>query len=207
MRATSVSGTSASHSAATNPGRSSRIGLSSTNSAPRSRAARRWSRARMPAGAAGAHHRVLDRDAAEADEQLGVPLEHRPRRGPIQELAHRSDDVRHDDGLGAVAVGVLTAHVAAQAVEEPVELALRVVEAAGAAPAVRAAVDGRAAVPLVHTRELARQHPEGRRPAHGHEGLGAPVVVGSRPSIQPSGADHRLGDPRRMPQAVDDVAA
>src|SRR5262245_2327174 len=58
---------------------------------------------RMPAGAAGAHHRVLDRDAAEAEEQLGMPLEHGPGGRPVEELAHRADDARHDDGLSAVA--------------------------------------------------------------------------------------------------------
>ena len=45
MTATSLPGTIESHSPPTNPGRSSRSGLTSTNSAPRSRAARRWSRA------------------------------------------------------------------------------------------------------------------------------------------------------------------
>jgi hypothetical protein len=44
---------------------------------------------------------------------------------------------------------MLAAHVAAEAIEEPVELALRVVEAAGAAPAIRAAVDALTAVPVV----------------------------------------------------------
>src|SRR5437899_2581598 len=45
MTATSLPGTIESHSALTNPGRSSRSGLTSTNSARRARAARRWSRA------------------------------------------------------------------------------------------------------------------------------------------------------------------
>ena len=99
---------------------------------------------RMATGPARAHHGVLERDAAKADEELGVPLQHRPRGGPVQELPHRSDDVRHDDRLRAVAVAVLAAHVAAEAVEEAMELALGMVEATGATPAVRAAVDARA---------------------------------------------------------------
>ena len=45
ITATSLPGTMGSHSAPTNSGRSLRSGLTSTNSAPRARAARRWSRA------------------------------------------------------------------------------------------------------------------------------------------------------------------
>src|SRR5262245_27855241 len=129
-----------------------------------------------------------------------MPLEHRPRRRPIQELAHRSDDVWHDDGLRAVTVGVLAPHVAAQAVEKPVELALGMVETAGAAPAVRATVDGRAAVPLVDARELSREHAECRRPAHGQEGLGSPPAAGPRATVQPSGGAPPPGTPRPEPR-------
>jgi hypothetical protein len=58
----------------------------------------------------------------------GEYVQHRPRRGAVQELPRRPDDVRHDDGLGAIAVRVLAADVAAQGVEEAVQLALRVME-------------------------------------------------------------------------------
>ena len=128
---------------------------------------------RMPGGAAGTHHRVLDRDAAEADEQLGVALEHRPRGRSVEELAHRADDARHDDRLRAVTVSVLAAHIAAQAVQKSMELALRVMEATGAAPAIGAAVDPRASAPVVDASKLVSQPVDRRRPADGHERLRA----------------------------------
>src|SRR2546428_831512 len=162
---------------------------------------------RVSAGAAGAHHRVLDRDAAEADEKLRVPLEYRPGRRPVQELAHRPDDARHDDGLGAVTVAVLAAHVAAETVEEAVELALRVVEAARAAPAVRAAVDARPPVLIVDAPQLPPQQAHGHRPADRHERLSAAALVRARAPVQPAGTDHRLRDPGRLPEAGDDVSA
>ncbi len=161
---------------------------------------------RMPAGAAGADHRVLDGDAAEAEEELRVALEHRPRRRPVEELAHRADHVRHDDRLRPVAIGVLAAHVPTQAVQEAMELRLRVVEASGAAPAVGSPVDARTAVALVDAAELEPQPIDGGRPADGHERLGAAARVGAGASIEPAGADHRLRDPRAMTQTVDDVA-
>ena len=160
----------------------------------------------MPARAAGAHHRVLQRDAAEADEQLGVALDQRPRGGPVEEAPHVAHDVGHDHGQGAVAVAVLAADEAAEAIEEAMELALRVVEAARAGPAVRAAVDALAAVGVVDAAELARQELDRRRPAHRHERLGAPATVRSRPAVEPSGPDHGPVDARPVPQAPGNVA-
>ena len=95
---------------------------------------------------------------------------------------------------------------AAQAVEEAVELALRVVEATRAAPAVGAAVDGLPPVVAVHAPQLARQQVGCRRPAHRDEGLRPAAVVRPRAAVEPAGADHRLGDPGSVPEAPGDVA-
>src|SRR5439155_253702 len=112
MTATSLPGTIESHSPPTNPGRSSRSGLTSTNSAPRSRAA----------------------------------------------------------------------------------------------PAVRAAVDARPPVLIVDAPQLPPQQAHGHRPADRHERLSAAALVRARAPVEPAGTDHRLRDPGRVPEAVDDVA-
>src|SRR5262249_62129697 len=125
---------------------------------------------------------------------------------PVEHLAHRAHDGRHDDGLSAVAVGVLAPHVAAQAVQDPMELALGVVKASRAAPAVRATVDAGAAVPVVDAPELAGQMVDRDVPADGHERLGAAPRIRAGAAIEPAAADHGLRGPGAMAQAGDDGA-
>ena len=160
----------------------------------------------MPARSAGAHHRVLERDAAEADEELRVALDHRPGHRPVEVSAHVAHHVGHDHGQRAVAVAVLAADEASEAVEEAMKLALRVVEAARARPAVGAAVDRLAAVGVVDAAELPRQEVDRRRPAHRDERLRAATSVRSRTAVEPAGADHGLRDARPVAKAPGDVA-
>ena len=56
------------------------------------------------------------------------------------------DDARHDHPGGAEAVGVSGKGISAKEFQEPMQLALGVVEASRTGPAVRAAVDGLVAV-------------------------------------------------------------
>ena len=160
----------------------------------------------VPARAARAHHGVLEREAAEADEEVRVTLDHRPGHRPVEVAAHVADHVRHDHGQRPVAVAVLPPDEAAEAVEEAMELALRVVEAARAGPAVGASVDGLTAVLVVDAAKLAREEVDGRRPAHRHEGLGAAAPVRAGAAVEPAGPDHGLGDPRPVAKAPGDVA-
>src|SRR5262249_1654490 len=104
-----------------------------------------------------------------------------------------------------VAVGVHRPHVAAVEVQEAMELALGVMEAPGARPAVGAAEDTPAAVEVVDPTQLPRHPVDGGRPAHGHERLAPTAAVGPGPAVEPPGADHRLGDPGRVPEATRDV--
>src|SRR5262245_24827586 len=111
----------------------------------------------MSARPARAHHGVLERDPAEAHEKLRVPLDDGPCGRAVEEAAHVAQHVGHDHGQRAIAVRVLSTHEPAEAVEEAMELALRVVEAPGAGPAVGAAVDGLTAVSVVDAPKLPRQ--------------------------------------------------
>ena len=93
-------------------------------------------------GAAGIDLRVLARHAAEGDEQLAMLGQHVPASCAWPSgLPCRRHDVRHQHARGAEAVGIHVAHVAADRVQEAMDLALRVMEAAGARPAVGAAED------------------------------------------------------------------
>ncbi len=95
----------------------------------------------MLGGAAGIDLAVLVRHAAEGDEELAVLGHHVPRRVHGHQLVHRRHDVRHQHARGAQAVGILVAHIAADRIQEAMDLALRMMEAAGARPAVGAAED------------------------------------------------------------------
>ena len=95
----------------------------------------------MLGGAAGIDLAVLVRHAAEGDEELAMLGHHVPRRVHGHQLVHRRHDVRHQHARRAQAVEILVAHIAADRIQEAMDLALRVMEAAGARPAVGAAED------------------------------------------------------------------
>ena len=79
---------------------------------------------------AGGHREVLRRDAAEAHQQLGVRGEQRPRGERPQQVGPAAEDPREQHLRRADAVGAPRTDVTAEAVQEAVQLALRVVEPA-----------------------------------------------------------------------------
>ena len=93
----------------------------------------------------------------------------------------RAEDVGQDHLGGAVGVVVDRVRVAADAVEEAVHLALRVVEAAGAGPAVGPAVDRLVAVLVEDAAQLAGEQLDRLGPVDLDELVGAPSRVGARP--------------------------
>ena len=126
----------------------------------------------VPRQAARVDLRVLQRQAAEGDDQLGVLCDLVPVRSRgVDRVGAAPDHVREDDLHGRAAVAVDRGGVAAVAVEEAVQQALRVMEAPGAAPAVGAAVDGGVAVLALDARELARGQVERLVPADLDEGV------------------------------------
>ncbi len=149
----------------------------------------------MPAGAARGNLRVLRGHAAEGDEQARMPGQHVPRRVADLQLRHRRDDVRHHDVTGAEAVGIDVAHIAAAGIQEAVHLALRMVEAPGAGPAVGAAEDCGVAVGVAHAGDLPRDQVEGAGPIHLHEVvLTAPLRRRTRTVPQPAPPHGRARD-------------
>ena len=120
----------------------------------------------VPRQSARVDLRVLERQAAERDDQLGVLGDLVPVRGRrVDRVGRAADDVRQDDLHRGAAVAVDRRRVAAVEVEEAVQQALRMMEAARAAPAVGAAVDRCVAVLGLDARELARRQVERLVPA------------------------------------------
>ncbi len=102
------------------------------------------------ADAARADLRIFCGHAAEADKQRGVLFEHAPAGVQRVHFIHGRHDVRHQHARRAQAVGVGMPHITAHGIEEAVHLALRVVKAPGAGPAVGTTEDRRVAVRLAH---------------------------------------------------------
>ncbi len=151
----------------------------------------------VAADAARGHRRVLRGQPAERHDQVGVLRYDGPRGGARHDQAHVADHVRQQHLRGPVAVRVHRADVAAQAVQEPVQLALGVVEPARAGPAVRPPEHAVRAIVRVHPAQVFRQQVERGRPGDGHEHV-VPAGRRARAVLQPPLADMRLADPRRV---------
>ena len=125
----------------------------------------------MLAGAAGIDLRVLHRQPAERHEQLGVAREVLPFGVLEDELLERRGDAAQDDAARGHAVAVHAVGIAADRAQEPVQLALRMMEAPGARPAIGAGEDRAVAVRADHAAELAGGEVERLVPGQLDEGL------------------------------------
>ena len=153
----------------------------------------------MLAAAAGDDLGVLQRDAAEGDQQLGRLGDAAPVGHLVGQVVEIADDVRRrHDGRGA-AVGIDRAGIAAMQPEEAAQQGGRGMQPAGAAPAIAAAVDGGRPVDVGDPPELAADQAQRLVPRHRDEGF---VAVArrrpARPARAPAAPDHRLQDARRV---------
>ena len=177
-------------------------------------AARRGARHRaaldMLAGAAAGHHAVLQRHATEGEHDIAVLDDLLPGYVALGQFLVVADDVRHHDGGGTRTIGVDRFDVAAHRdVQEAMDLALRVVKAAGARPAIGAA-EHRARTEIVaHAGEFGAEQVQRVLPGHRNELVAAAARVRPALSFEPAAAHHRLRDARAMPQGarkiVDDL--
>ncbi len=136
----------------------------------------------MLAGAAGVDLQILQRHAAERHDELGVlgdGVEGRARPADRRRVA---EHMRRDHRARRVGIGVDLHGRAAEAVHEPVQQRLRMVQAPGARPAVGAAEDRAVAERRLHPRQFVRHQLQRGIPIDRHERLGAPpgaVAVGA----------------------------
>jgi hypothetical protein len=152
------------------------------------------------------HERVLERDPAERDEELGVLRDHRPRRRLAEHRSGVPDDVRQEHERSADAVAVARRREAADLVEEPMELALAPMEEARARPPVGAAEDRRVPVRRDHAAELIGRAIERLVPRNRDEVVPPAVARRSRSALEPAAPRDGPRDPRAMADAPAQVA-
>ena len=154
-------------------------------------------------GAAVVDLAVLHRHPAECDQQIGVLDDRRPARVKGEQPEQHAEDMRQNDLPGREAVGVALVRMPADAVQEPPELARRVMELSGARPPVGAREDGPVSVRGDHACELARDEPVRLAPGNRDERLGAALrAIRIRAVLEPPLAHHRLGNPARIVEGV-----
>src|SRR5690606_16298785 len=122
--------------------------------------------------------------------------------------ARIANDMRQDHLSGGIAVVQARGGIASRAVEEPMDLALRMVKAASAPPTIGAAVNCRIAVLPADAVDFPGGKVEGLVPGHFHEGLDS-----TQARIRPAGPRQKAlahggpCDPAWRAGAVDHLAA
>jgi len=149
----------------------------------------------MTADATGGDRRVLQRHAAERDHHFAVRRNLVPGDAVAADRVERAQDVRQDHRGGPGAVRVHRADITAEhGVQEPVHLALRMMEAAGAGPAIRATEDRMRPMRIADASKLRGEQVERPVPRHRNEGVAAAPVGLARAVLQPPTPHHRMGD-------------
>ena len=160
----------------------------------------------VPAGPAAADIVVLQRHAAKGEDDGALRDELVPADGVAGDGTLRPEDMRQDHGRRTRAVAADRPDIPAGKVQKAVDLALRVVKAAGARPAIGPAKDRARPMRGIHSPQFGGDEVERARPGDRHEFVAAPPIIGSRPILQPTAANHRARDPRRMRDGGRDVA-
>ena len=139
---------------------------------------------------------VLRRQPAERDETLGVREDLAPFRDVSDNRVDVAEHVRQQHHRGAEAIVRRLQRRAAGRPQEAVQERARVVQTAGAGPAVRAAEDRGVAVTIANARDFARDEIERFVPRNGDERVvAAHAARRTARRIQPTGTDHRFGHP------------
>ncbi len=125
----------------------------------------------MVIGATAVDLGIAQRQSADGDKQLTLPGQ-LGKMGmlPVQR-AQRPENMRQNTLARGAAIGIGAGGVPAKALEKPVQLALRMVKASSAGPAVGAAVDRLIAAARLDRAQLARQQVQGHLPADFDKGL------------------------------------
>src|SRR5262245_51614431 len=95
----------------------------------------------VTANASGFDGGVLQGQPTETDERIRALYDRWPGRRSQQQIPEIADDVGEEDLCRAHAIAVYRVGVAAETIEEAMDLTLRVVKAPGAGPPIGAAVD------------------------------------------------------------------
>ncbi|MHC2891667.1 hypothetical protein ACVIU4_002821 [Bradyrhizobium barranii subsp. barranii] len=161
----------------------------------------------MLADRAAGHHGVLQRHAAERQHDVGILGNLLPGDVALGDVLVAGENLRQQHRGCARRVSVHRAHIAAHCdVEEAMHLALGMMEAARARPAVGAAEHGAGAARVADAAELVAEQIERFLPTDGDELIAAAAIVRPRSALEPGAADRRLRDARLMPQRAGEIA-
>ena len=162
----------------------------------------------MLADAPGLDLAVLHRNAAEGHEQLSILSDGSPGCRPVHELAIIAQHMGHDRLRRAEGIGAEGGREPAPHVQEPLQLALRVVEPPGGAPAIGPGVDRAVAMVAAHAGQLIRDEGFKLLPRDLDIALfSAQLGARARPVAQPAFPHHRRGDACGRMERRDDAGA
>ena len=150
----------------------------------------------MVVGAAAVDLRITQRQAAECDKQLAFARQLGKVGMLAVQRAQRPENMRQDTLTRRAAVGVGAGGIAAEALEEAVQLTLRVVKTAGAGPAVGAAENRLIAAARFDRIQFAGQQIERHLPAHLNKRLFTASLARSRAILQVARAHRRTANAR-----------
>ena len=163
---------------------------------------------RVPPNPAGIDLPVLERNAAKRNQQTGMTDDRRPAGGVGQEHVDIAQDVRKDDFAGGKTVGIDGSDIPAYAIEETVNLALRMVKPACARPSIGSGIDGAVSVVPANAVEFVRDNLLGFLPGDPDERVcTAPIAGRPRPQIEPALSNGRCPDSGRAVENIDDSRA
>ena len=143
---------------------------------------------RVPGHTARDHPRVLRVHPAERDHEVRVFEDVGPGGRPVPDVGEPRDVGQQHLGSGQ-RIGVDRRRVATDAVQEPVQLALGVVEPTGAGPAVGTAEDRRVAVGVAYPPQLGRRPVERLVPRDLDVAVAPATVIGPGTVVEPAPAD------------------
>ena len=157
---------------------------------------------RVLAGAAARNLTVLEREAAEGDEQLAVSCDAFPVRDSARHRREGADDVRQEKLRAAPAVVADLVDTAAAGEQKAADQGARMMQPPRRGPAVRAAEDSFSAAFGAHAREFAGDEIERPLPGDFDEGLDAAlrarvIAAAAAALFQPAFAHGRLLDAHR----------
>ncbi|MHC2301797.1 hypothetical protein ACVJBD_006063 [Rhizobium mongolense] len=136
---------------------------------------------------------ILDRHAAEGNDQLAAAFDRVPGDALSVEAVVRTEHMRNDDHRRARTVGIERSDISAEHVEEAVDLALGMMKPPCAGPAIRAAENGPRSGFGVNTAKLVGNKIERFRPADLDITV-APTFPGVfGPAFKPAAPDGRAG--------------
>ncbi len=146
----------------------------------------------MIVGSAAINLGITQRQAADGNEQFTVCSQYRPVGVLTLKIVEIAENMRQNAFSGGDTVGIGTGGIAAKQIEEAMQLALRMMEAPGARPAVGTAIDRLITVGIFYPPQLTGHQRQRLLPTHFHKGFFTTSLTVGRLALQ-------VAEPHRRP--------